>query len=1424
MGSAPSPPSRGGPAVRLGVSVPLLVILGQSVVTSSATSGASCEDPLVLDANITETLVGHITGPAPTVSFVDELCPGSGYGGHGYNGTWVRLDVVPPFRLHLTTCDPTSAFDTDLAVFRGECEDLVAVACSGDAVWSKPECQAGHSELDLNVETPDGDDTPYWAVVGGYGGGKGTTLLRAIIVPAPPPPSPQAPPLPPCRAVVVETRTNQFGAEMSWIVDDGLMLDAPLADDRVAWQTLCLQDGAHTILLLDAGGDGWHGGEVIVTYHGQELLRESLFADGLVDDGASKQAAFNVWPGPPSPPAAPLDCACLEAFPPGLVAKSGSTSYLPVVVNGEHYNYPASYGMANCATHDQGLAPDCNSPGTAPSWCEKPWCYVNLTACNTELFPSVYVTFYGTKLFYSYSACGQADLFTFARPPDAPPPPPPVVPPPPSPSPPPPAPPPPPSPSPPPPMQPPPPSPSPPPPLPPPMPPPRPPAVPPPPSPPLAPGSVVVRTAIEARALVESASVDSPVRLWLPPDVTLDLHDGPLHVTGSVILSSSGGPNMRNGSDLSGGQRRLSTVDYVGATLDGRGESQLFNVSAGGRLELTGLTLMGGAALNGGGIFVDGANSSLVLTDVRGYDCHAAGSGGLLHATNGANVHIHSLHAAGNRAAVDGGLAYVSGARLVVEDLNATACFAGDDGGAFFLRDAHEAQFELLEATSCTCGDNGALVVAVRSNVTIGQLKLHDCSATDNGVVYSSRSALVIGSLQASACSAGDGGVMWTGASTSLTIERLSAADCRAGDRGSVLFASTAAVVEIATLKVVDCSAGTLGGAVYLATAAALTAVNLEASGCSASHGGVVYTSSTAQLSAVRLDARDCSAADSGGRFGYGGVVRADSGSVLDVQKLNATRCAGSRGGVVWAEASTVRVEQVFATSCRVHKNTGDTSQFGDGVGGVLLLRKLCHLTLVNITASGNAAAGNGAVLHLTQGDAPVSIHRVDATDNRADGDLSRGGVIFFYGDSGPTAEQWSSLYGDAAPLHIELLRAQNCTATRSGGVLTASATSSSKTDLEGWKVAIDLLIAVRCRVIPRMGSIYSNGGALDLRLGSLSVRSFEADDCHVAGGNGGALSARDAVLHVENLTALGCAATVGVDPSTAGEGGVLYARASQVTLGAVYARNSWAGRLGGVLHVSAKTTSVGELHSEGAVSSGGGGVISTTETALVHVGNLVTDQSRASAGAVAFASVGSSVTIGALVANSSSAQIGGVAALSDGAELIVTQGAIIQHAAAQLGALVHLTNGQFQALNVTARNVSCSIVHNADNTTSPMLALRGAAIEPASSCEPEVFGSAFTGVDLPHCDGLYLDLQTSEPQAVCGPETICLTSAFGIPQCDCKPGGLPVASSLSAYRSSGCVRGIATRTNPPRAHAEPGLLTCSHPVRRSGSQCMHNH
>ena len=133
--------------------------------------------------------VTNVTALAPHTCIDDWIDPGP--------TAWYRL--VGPFTkapLFLSTCDPTSSLDTNVAVLTGECDALSMLSCSGDTFPpDKRRCQRGYSELSL--DPADLSPAYVYLAVSGWGESKGRVALTGSFSSTPPPlPPPQSPPPP----------------------------------------------------------------------------------------------------------------------------------------------------------------------------------------------------------------------------------------------------------------------------------------------------------------------------------------------------------------------------------------------------------------------------------------------------------------------------------------------------------------------------------------------------------------------------------------------------------------------------------------------------------------------------------------------------------------------------------------------------------------------------------------------------------------------------------------------------------------------------------------------------------------------------------------------------------------------------------------------------------------------------------------------------------------------------------------------------------------------------------------------------------------------------------------------------------------------------------------------------------------------------
>ncbi|GBG35095.1 Inter-alpha-trypsin inhibitor heavy chain H2 [Hondaea fermentalgiana] len=108
--------------------------------------------------------------------------------------------------------------------------------------------------------------------------------------------------------------------------------------------------------------------------------------------------------------AAQAGCECLTELPLALRQSDlydEAEGCLYYENAGVRYCYNISYGLNECAAHDEGLDPFCSS-FFPPDFCEQSFCFVD-SSCSIEPYASSYFPGYG--LYYSYKTCGSINSF-----------------------------------------------------------------------------------------------------------------------------------------------------------------------------------------------------------------------------------------------------------------------------------------------------------------------------------------------------------------------------------------------------------------------------------------------------------------------------------------------------------------------------------------------------------------------------------------------------------------------------------------------------------------------------------------------------------------------------------------------------------------------------------------------------------------------------------------------------------------------------------------------------------------------------------------------------------------------------------------------------------------------------------------------------
>ncbi len=173
-------------------------------------------------------------------------------------------------------------------------------------------------------------------------------------------------------------------------------------------------------------------------------------------------------------------------------------------------------------------------------------------------------------------------------------------------------------------------------------------------------GQLSLRQAVNlanAQPAGDTISFDAAVFASSPKTITLT--SGPLSLTDKAITTISG-----PGAGL--------------LTVSGAGKSQVFDI-AGGSATLSGLTVSGGNAQNGGGLEND--NGTLTLSNVIVSGNTATGNGGGVYTLSGGSTTLDGVTVSGNTAAIGGGVAVASGATGTLTNATIAGNTATSAGG-----------------------------------------------------------------------------------------------------------------------------------------------------------------------------------------------------------------------------------------------------------------------------------------------------------------------------------------------------------------------------------------------------------------------------------------------------------------------------------------------------------------------------------------------------------------------------------------------------------------------------------------------------------------------------------------------------------------------------------------------------------------------
>ncbi len=433
------------------------------------------------------------------------------------------------------------------------------------------------------------------------------------------------------------------------------------------------------------------------------------------------------------------------------------------------------------------------------------------------------------------------------------------------------------------------------------------------------------------------------------------------------VLTLTGGAFEEN-TALAGGAvsvRSYSTATFTGTTFIGNSVTGFAGENDGdgdgggaiyvgyGTLNMTDVTATGNTAEYHGGV-IDAAGATVNVTGGT-FGENSAENGGVIYGTSGSKVTFigatlkdnsstYDVAVSGYNNSMGGGAINMYSGTLTLDsailDGNTTVYY----GGAVLADKVTVTIKNNTEIKNNTGGTGAALLFRGGCNVTIENSSITGNTATANGVIYANATTMTMTGVTATGNSANSGGVLFvSGSSSVVNVDNCTFRSNSAKNGGAISIDGGARVnVNGGTLD--QNTATGVGGAIYVAdsstantAATKLTMVGVTLSGNTASQGGALSTD-TASVNLI-IDVSNCT---------FTGNTSTKGGGAVEIQNGNC------------ASATDPEVVTIVFTNCTFTDNTAGTT------GGAIEIRTNSCAKIDGITATGNKATQNGAVVYVT--------------------------------------------------------------------------------------------------------------------------------------------------------------------------------------------------------------------------------------------------------------------------------------------------------------------------------------------------------------------------------------------------------------------------------------------------------------------------
>ncbi|HET6633065.1 MAG TPA: choice-of-anchor Q domain-containing protein [Rhodanobacteraceae bacterium] len=347
------------------------------------------------------------------------------------------------------------------------------------------------------------------------------------------------------------------------------------------------------------------------------------------------------------------------------------------------------------------------------------------------------------------------------------------------------------------------------------------------------PGDTSTSTSCTLRQAIESANTDSLVGgcasagfLGGPDTIDFD----PSLANQTIVLT---------GAPLSTIQ--TLTLNGSGQTIDAGGISGVFFVRDTATLTASSLTLTGGSAANGGGIYtMEYANLDLTNVTISGNS--ASGNGGGIDLGAHAKLQLNDSTVTGNSATNQGGGIYALGSATIGIVGSTISNGSANLGGGIYATsgDSLVIAGSRVNDNSSTLAGGGIALSGVTATISNSAISGNTTSAGGGGLDAESSSTVSISESTISGNSANTGGGIYAYDHSTITLANSTVSGNNASSKGGGVFADKYCSLTMSNSTIGgNYSAGPSGG---IGSDNAITITDSTISGNTADKGGGVYT------------------------------------------------------------------------------------------------------------------------------------------------------------------------------------------------------------------------------------------------------------------------------------------------------------------------------------------------------------------------------------------------------------------------------------------------------------------------------------------------------------------------------------------------------------------------------------------------------